>query len=144
MKYLWELRDVLCKSGNYSEEELDALAIPVPEKGGKKRSHKEEKRQLTKKEVIKNMKSYDIESVYRNRFINAVLLNIILIIVIIFVICIAENSDNTNILNYKNRLDAQYQEKEDSLVQWKNELDAREQQIKQRENEFENEPAVEE
>lgn len=146
MKYLCELREVLYKSGMYDEKELDALAIPVPEKGEKKaakrRKEKKEKVELSRRDVIRNMKNYDIESVYRNRFINAIILNVILIIVIVLIIVIANNSDNTNILNYKNRIDAQYQEREDALVQWKQELDIREAVIKQRENELENEPTV--
>lgn len=146
MKYLWELREVLYESGMYDEKELDALAIPVPEKEGKKvrksRKKKKEKVELSRRDVIRNMKNYDIESVYRNRFINAIILNVILIIAIILIIVIANNSDNTNILNYKNRIDAQYQEREDALVQWKQELDIREAVIKQRENELENEPTV--
>ena len=118
----------------------------IPEKEGKKvrksRKKKKEKVELSRRDVIRNMKNYDIESVYRNRFINAIILNVILIIAIILIIVIANNSDNTNILNYKNRIDAQYQEREDALVQWKQELDIREAVIKQRENELENEPTV--
>ena len=139
MKYLWELREVLYKSGMYDEKELDALAIPVPQKEEKKvrkhRREKKEKVELSRRDVIRNMKSYDIESVYRNRFISAVILNAILIVVIVLIIVIANNSNNTNILNYKNRIDTEYQEREDALVQWKQELDIREAVIKQRENE---------
>ena len=146
MKYLWELGEVLCKSGMYDEKELDTLAIPVPEKEEKKvrkhRREKKEKVELSRRDVIRNMKSYDIESVYRNRFISAVILNAILIVVIVLIIVIANNSQNTNILNYKNRIDTEYQEREDALVKWKQELDVREEIIKQRENELENEPTV--
>lgn len=144
MKYLCELRDVLYKSGQYTEEELNELPIPVPETSKEKvKRAKKEKQELSRRDVIRNMKSYDIESVYRNRFINSVILNVILVIAIILIIAIAGNSDNTNILNYKNRLDAEYQEKEDSLVQWQHELDVRENDIRQRENELGNEPTVE-
>lgn len=142
IKYLCELRDALVQSGKYSSEELDELPIPVPEGQGKKEKVKKEKKELSRRDVIKHMKSYDIESVYRNRFINAVIINIILIIVVILVIVISGNSNNTNILNYKNRIDAEYQEKEDALAQWKNQLDIREDYIEQREKELENESTV--
>ena len=88
------------------------------------------------------MKKHDIESVYRTRFISAVILNAILIIVVILILLIANNSKNTNILNYKNRIDAEYHDKENALVKWKNELDIREEYLKQRENELGNEPTV--
>lgn len=142
IKYLCELRDALVQSGKYSSEELDELPIPVPEGQGKKEKVKKEKKELSRRDVIKHMKSYDIESVYRNRFINAVIINIVLIIVVILVIVISGNSNNTNILNYKNRIDAEYQEKEDALAQWKNQLDIREDYIEQREKELENESTV--
>lgn len=146
IKYLCELKDVLYKSGMYEEKELDELAIPVPEKkdgkSGGFRREKKAKAELTRSDVIKNMKKHDIESVYRTRFISAVILNAILIIVVILILLIANNSKNTNILNYKNRIDAEYHDKENALVKWKNELDIREENLKQRENELGNEPTV--
>ncbi len=142
MKFLYELQDNLYKSGKYSREELESIVIDVPEKTlSDKMKKKNEK--ASRKEVIKNMKELDIESVYRNRFINVAILNVILIIAIVLIIAITSNSENTNILNYKNRLDAEYNDKENSLVQWKNELDEREKALEEREIELENEPTDE-
>ena len=59
------------------------------------------------------MKKYDIESVYRNRFISAVFVIIFLVIVMVFMLFITKNSKNTNIMNYKSRIDAEYEEKEE-------------------------------
>lgn len=143
IKYLCELREVLVKSGKYSSEELNQLSIPVPETGGGKAvKAKKEKHELSKKEVIRSMKSYDIEAHYRNKFINAVIVNVVLIIVLILIVTIAGNGDNINILNYKNRIDAEYQDRENTLAQWEKELDIREEYIKQREKELENAPTV--
>lgn len=140
MKYLCELRAVLEASGQYSEEELLNIAIPVTSLGGKKIKKSKEKASMSKSDVIRNMKKYDIESTYRSRFINALIVNVLLIVVIVFVIIIANNSDNTNILNYKARIDAEYHDRENALVEWKKELDMRQEYIEQREKELENEP----
>lgn len=138
MKFLCELRDVLYASGQYNQDELDELVINVPKKEASYKS-KEEKKKASRREVVRDMKKLGIESVYRNRFINSVIVNVILVIVIILIMVIAGNSENTNILNYKNRLDAEYNEKENSLAQWKSELEAMEESLKQRENELANE-----
>jgi hypothetical protein len=138
MKYLCELRQALEKSGQYKEE-LESLPVYVPRKTATQRDLKKEKK-ADRRQVIKEMKDLGIESVYRNRFINAVLLNIILIIALILILMITGNSSNTNILNYKNRLDAQYAEKENDLVKWKKELQSMADELQSRENELENEP----
>ena len=110
----------------------------------KKKSYQKKKEQkASRKEVIRNMKELDIESTYRNRFINVAILNVLLIIVIAVIVAITSNSENINILNYKNRLDAEYNDKENGLVQWKNELDEREKALEEREIELENEPTDE-
>ncbi len=141
MKYLWELRQVLEKSGSYTEE-LAELPVLVPKRTATTKDIEKEKK-ANRKEVIKGMKDLGIESVYRNRFINSVILNVLLIIVIILVLLITENSSNTNILNYKNRLDAQYTEKENDLVKWQSELQSMADELQSRENELENEPTDE-
>lgn len=142
MKFLYELKDILYKSGKYSKEEIDELVISVPVRTlTAKQKKKNEK--ASRKEVIRGMKELDIESAYRNRFINVAILNVILIIAIVLIIMITTNSDNTNILNYKNRLDAEYSERENDMVQWSNELNAREKALEEREKELENEPADE-
>ena len=95
---------------------------------------------MTKGDVIKNMKKFDIESVYRNRFISSLIVIFLLVIIMIFMMIITKNSSNTNILNYKNRIDAQYEDKENSLVKWENDLKLREEAVKQKEKELGNEP----
>lgn len=139
MGFLYELREILYKSGNYSKEEIDSIVISAPVRTMTRKMKKKEEK-ASRKEVIKGMKELDIESVYRNRFINSLLFNIVLIIVIALIIMITANSENTNILNYKNRLDAEYGEREDDLIQWQNELNDREKAIIEREKELENEP----
>lgn len=142
MNFLYELKDNLYKSGKYTKEEIDSIIIDVPPKTlSVKQKKKEEK--ASRKEVIKNMKELDIESTYRNRFINVAILNVLLIIVIVVIVAITSNSENTNILNYKNRLDAEYNDKENGLVQWKKELDEREKDLEEREIELENGPTDE-
>lgn len=149
MKFLYELQDNLYKSGKYTKEDLDSIIIEIPDK---KLSAKQKKKELkaSKKEVIRSMKELDIESVYRNRFINVAIMNVLLIIVIAVIIAITSNSENINILNYKNRIDAEYNDRENSLVKWKNELNELEKALKEkekalteREKELENEPTDE-
>lgn len=142
MNFLYELKDILYKSGNYSKDEIDSIVITVPVRTMNKKLKKKDER-ASRKEIIKGMRELDIESVYRNRFINSLLFNIILIIAIVLIIIIAGNSENTNILNYKNRLDAEYSEREDDLIQWQKELDDREEALEMREKELENEPTDE-
>lgn len=142
MKFLYELKEILYKSGKYSKEEIDSLVISVPVRTMTKKMKKRDEK-ASRKEVIKGMKDLDIESVYRNRFINSLLFNIILIIAIALIIMITTNSENTNILNYKNRLDAEYSERENDLIQWQNELEYREEALDEREKELENEPTDE-
>ena len=77
------------------------------------------------------MKKKDAESSpYRNRFINMVILNVICIILLVLFIIISTNSKNVNIINYRNRIDAEYMEKEDNLARWAEELEARESALK--------------
>ena len=71
----------------------------------------------------------DKTSPYRNRFINMVILNVILLIILVLFIFIANNSHNLNIINYKNRIDAEYTEKEDNLAKWEEEISLREQEL---------------
>lgn len=142
MKFLCELKAILYKSGSYSKDEIDSIVISVPVRTMTQKMKKKDEK-ASRKEIIKGMKDLDIESVYRNRFINSLLFNIILIIAIIVIIMIVGNSENTNILNYKNRLDAEYNERENDLIQWQNELNYREDALEKREKELENEPTDE-
>ena len=120
MSYLYELRSLLIKNSEYAAS-VEEMPIPVVSKADAKGklSFKKNKDTLTKGDVIKNMKKFDIESVYRNRFISSLIVIFLLVIIMIFMMIITKNSSNTNILNYKNRIDAQYEDKENSLVQWR-------------------------
>ncbi|MBQ5918099.1 MAG: hypothetical protein IIW92_06035 [Lachnospiraceae bacterium] len=141
MSYLYELRSLLIKNSDYAAS-IEEMPIPVASKADAKdkRSLKKNKDTLTKGDVIKNMKKFDIESVYRNRFISSLIVIFLLVIIMIFMMIITKNSSNTNILNYKNRIDAQYEDKENSLVKWENDLKLREEAVKQKEKELGNEP----
>ena len=141
MSYLYELRSLLIKNSDYAAS-IEEMPIPVAYKADAKdkRSLKKNKDTLTKGDVIKNMKKFDIESVYRNRFISSLIVIFLLVIIMIFMMIITKNSSNTNILNYKNRIDAQYEDKENSLVKWENDLKLREEAVKQKEKELGNEP----
>lgn len=141
MSYLYELRSLLIKNSDYAAS-IEEMPIPVAYKADAKdkRSLKKNKDTLTKGDVIKNMKKFDIESVYRNRFISSLIVIFLLVIIMIFMMIITKNSSNTNILNYKNRIDAQYEDKENSLVQWENDIKLREEAVKQKEKELGNEP----
>ena len=141
MSYLYELRSLLIKNSEYaaSVEEMHIPVVSMADAKGKL-SFKKNKDTLTKGDVIKNMKKFDIESVYRNRFISSLIVIFLLVIIMIFMMIITKNSSNTNILNYKNRIDAQYEDKENSLVQWENDLKLREEAVKQKEKELGNEP----
>ena len=140
MSYLYELRSYLLNS-DYADS-LEELSIPVISKKTSKGKFSFGKNgdSMTKSDVIRNMKKFDIESVYRNRFVSSVIVIFILVIIMIFMMIITKNSSNTNILNYKNRIDAQYEDKENSLVQWENDLKLREEAVKQKEKELGNEP----
>ena len=75
-------------------------------------------------------------SKYKNRFVNVMILNVLLIIMIVVFAVIANNSENINIINYKNRIDAQYASMEDSLSQWSRELKEKEIELDKLEKEL--------
>ena len=141
LSYLYELRSMLLKDDEYAAI-VEEMPIPVIANNTSKKtlSFKKKKDTLTKSDVIRNMKKYDIESVYRNRFISSVIVIVFLIVVMAFMLIITKNSENTNILNYKNRLDAEYEDREDSLIKWQKQLELREEAVKQKEKELENVP----
>lgn len=70
---------------------------------------------------------------YKNRISNVVILNVFLIIIIIVIIVLTNNSSNTNILNYKERLEREYKKKEDEFVQWNKELIDKEDKLREKE-----------
>lgn len=141
LSYLYELREHLLKYPEYATQ-VEAMHISVAVKGNSKGKlgFRKKKETLSKSDVIKNMKKFDIESVYRTRFISSVIVIFLLIIIMFSIVIITKNSKNTNILNYKARIDAEYEEKEDALVQWQNQLQLREEALKEKEKELENEP----
>lgn len=141
LSYLYELRENLLKYPEYTTK-IEEMPIPVAKsaKGKGKLGFGKKKETLSRSDVIRNMKKYDIESVYRNRFISSIIVIMILVIIMFFFVIITKDSKNTNILNYKARIDAEYKDKEDSLIQWQNQLQLREEALKEREKELGNEP----
>ena len=76
---------------------------------------------------IKSVKEESkLVSKYKGRFVNMMILNVLLVLTLIVFAIIANNSDNINIVNYKNRIDAQYTQIEESLSQWSKELKEKE------------------
>ncbi len=66
------------------------------------------------------------ESPFKSKFINSVIINLLLVATIVVMIVITTNSSNLNILNYKDRLQAMYEEKENELAIWNSQLNERE------------------
>ena len=58
-----------------------------------------------------------------------VILNVVLVVILVLFILISNNSKNLNIINYRNRIDAEYTEKEDNLARWEKQLQIREEQL---------------
>ena len=141
ISYLYELRSFLLKNNDYvtAVEELPIPVVATKATKGKLPFMKK-KDVLTKSDVIRNMKKYDIESVYRNRFISSIIVIVFLVVVMAVMLIITRNSDNTNILNYKDRIDREYEDREDSLIKWQNQLELREEAVKNKEKELENAP----
>ena len=123
-EFLKQLQDYLLES-----EEIDGDQImPIPvkrttEKKGKKFS------------IPKIKRSIDKSSPYRNRFLNMVILNVVLVVILVLFILISNNSKNLNIINYRNRIDAEYTEKEDNLARLEKQLQIREEQLSQSDGE---------
>lgn len=80
----------------------------------------------------------EIESAYKGRFINMLILDVVLLIAVILFAIVASNSKNINIINYKNRIDSQYKYIEQNLSEWSDELKVKEQNLIQREEELNN------
>lgn len=113
--FMKELQNILIKSSLVDSAEIKNIKAP------KKNDEKMAESNKHLKEQLKN-----VETIYKNRFFNSVILNIALVVLIIILIAITTNSKNTNILNYKNRIDAEYTSKENDLAAWEDELEARE------------------
>lgn len=126
--FLRELQQILY---NASEIEPDSIRnIPVAAADEKKSKKSKDK---------KNKKLYLIpeeqEKKYKNKITNLIILNVFIIIALIVVIIITNNSENTNILNYRDRLEREYNEKEDELAAWDSQLREKEHQLNEREKE---------
>ncbi|MBE5940554.1 MAG: hypothetical protein E7266_09185 [Lachnospiraceae bacterium] len=102
-KYLLETRENLLASDEIDDK--DVRPIEAPTFGGS--SFAERKKS---------------ESPFKSKFINSVIINVLLIITIVVMIVITTNSNNLNILNYKDRLAAMYEEKENELAIWNSKL----------------------
>lgn len=113
--FMRELQQILVNSKLVEDEEIKNIKID---------NVKDKKLAETNKQL--KAKLNDVEAVYKSRFFNSVVLNIGLIIFIIIVMVITTNSKNANVLNYKNRLDAEYTSKENDLAAWEEELEYRE------------------
>lgn len=119
-EFLRELQELLYNSQDIDEAQIEPIPVFV----------KQKKKQKIKFELPKVKRVIDKESPYRAKFMNMVILNVILIIFLMLFILISNNSKNLNIINYKARIDAEYMEKEDNLAQWEEDLSAREASIK--------------
>lgn len=115
-EFLRELQDALYENGELTDEEI----APVPVFSVKTKGQK------IKNKLPKVKKRLEKTSPYKTRFLNMLAINVILVILLILFIFISNNSKNVNIINYKNRIDAEYSEKEDNLAKWAEELEFRE------------------
>lgn len=115
-KYLLEMREQLLLCDEIDEK--DVRPIDAPSFGGM--SFAERKKS---------------ESPFKSKFINSVIINVLLVATIVVMIVITTNSNNLNILNYKSRLAAMYEEKENELAIWNSQLNERESSLKALEDE---------
>lgn len=115
--FLSSLRDDIIKCG-ISENDISPVNIVVT--SGVKNVREESK----------------LVNKYKSRFVNMVIFNVLLIIMLVLFAIIANNSDNINIVNYKNRIDAQYTHIEEHLSQWSQELKEKEIELDRREKEL--------
>ena len=123
--FLRELQQILYNS---SEVEPDVIRnIPVAAAGEKKSKKSKEK---NKKKLY--LMPEEQEKKYKNKITNLIILNVFFIIALIVVIIITNNSENTNILNYRERLEREYNEKEDELAVWDSQLREKEQQLNEK------------
>lgn len=123
-EFLKQLQDYLLESEEIDGDQIMPIPIKrITEKKGKKFS------------IPKIKRSIDKSSPYRNRFLNMVILNVVLVVILVLFILISNNSKNLNIINYRNRIDAEYTEKEDNLARWEKQLQIREEQLSQSDGE---------
>ena len=65
-----------------------------------------------------------------------IIVNVILIVVLILFAIIANNSNNLNVINYKDRIDEQYKDIDNSLSEWSRELTNKENQLREKAEEL--------
>lgn len=119
-EFLKELQEFLYNSDAIDDEIIEPIPVFILKVKGAK----------IKFDLPKVKKTVDKTSPYRTKFKNMIVLNVILIIILILFVIISNNSSNLNIINYKNRIDAEYIAKEDNLAMWDKELTAREEALK--------------
>lgn len=109
--YLRELRASIIEKG-VLEEDVPPINIDFVSDGNSKKKKTSEK-----------------ETIYKSRFINMIIVNVLLIVMLVLFAIIANNSKNINIINYKNRIDAEYKDLEINLSQWSQELIQKEKRL---------------
>ncbi len=114
--FMLELQNTLYQS----EEISNSVVKPIPSPNFKKKA-----KQLKK------------ENPYRTKFIYSLILIGILLIAMVVMFIITANSSNLNIINYRARLQAEYEEKENELAIKSSELRQREAAVRERENALE-------
>lgn len=125
MNYLKQLQTFLYKSSEIPNDKIQ----PIPINADTQEALDKRKEQIEFKSELRNL-SIQVAK-YRNNFIRAMVLNIILVIVIIAMFVILKTSSNPNILNYEVTIQNRY-------AQWQQELQSEEESLKAREQELNN------
>ncbi len=125
MNYLKQLQTFLYKSSEIPNDKIQ----PIPINTDTQEALDKRKEQIEFKSELRNL-SIQVAK-YRNNFIRAMVLNIILVIVIIAMFVILKTSSNPNILNYEVTIQNRY-------AQWQQELQSEEESLKAREQELNN------
>ena len=125
MNYLKQVQTFLYKSSEIPNDKIQ----PIPINADTQEALDKRKEQIEFKSELRNL-SIQVAK-YRNNFIRAMVLNIILVIVIIAMFVILKTSSNPNILNYEVTIQNRY-------AQWQQELQSEEESLKAREQELNN------
>lgn len=124
--FLMDLREILLDSDEIDNSLIKPIKAPDFSNSIKSEDFYEvQKKVKIKKENRKNKSLNQDEEVvnkYKSRFYNTLVLLIAVIVALISLIFIFTNSNNVNILNYKDRLDRYYTQKYQYLVDWEDEL----------------------
>ncbi len=127
--FLRELQQILYNSSEIEPEKI--RSIPVASADEVKENKTKKSRGSKKKKLY--LLPEEQEKKYKNKITNLIILNVLLVIALVVIIIITNNSDNTNILNYRERLEREYNEKEDELAVWDGQLKEKEQKLNERE-----------